>query len=215
MSSDGRISLLLVDDHAVVRHGLRGFLELQPDLVVAGEASSGPEGVELARRLKPDVVLLDLVMPGGGGVEALRSLRLEVREARVLVLTSFADDAQVFAAMEAGADGYLLKDVSPDALAAAVREVHAGRPALGPAVAERLMRRAGGDPGDPRLASLTRRERDVLRLMVDGLANKLIARRLSITEKTVKTHVSSILGKLGVQDRTQASVLALRAGLVD
>ena len=215
MSDDRRISLLLVDDHAVVRHGLRGFLELQPDLVVAGEASSGPEGVELARRLRPDVVLMDLVMPGGGGIEALRALREAVPEARVLVLTSFAEDAQVFAAMEAGADGYLLKDVSPDALATAVRDVHAGRPALGPAVAERLMRRVGGDPGDPRLASLTRRERDVLRLMVDGLANKQIARRLSITEKTVKTHVSSILGKLGVEDRTQASVLAVRAGLVD
>jgi DNA-binding NarL/FixJ family response regulator len=117
--------------------------------------------------------------------------------------------------MEAGADGYLLKDVSPDELAAAVRDVHAGRPALGPTVVERLMRRGGGDPRDPRLASLTRRERDVLRLMVDGLANKQIARRLSITEKTVKTHVSSILGKLGVQDRTQASVLAVRARLVD
>jgi DNA-binding NarL/FixJ family response regulator len=215
MSDAGRIALLLVDDHAVVRQGLRGFLELQADIVVAGEAASGPEAVEVARRLRPDVVLMDLVMPGGGGIEALRELRAVVPDARVLVLTSFVDDVQVFAAMEAGAAGYLLKDVSPDALAAAVRDVHAGRPALGPAVAERLMRRAGGDPTNPGLASLTARERDVLRLMVDGLANKQIARRLSITEKTVKTHVSSILGKLGVADRTQASVLAVRARLVE
>jgi DNA-binding NarL/FixJ family response regulator len=215
MSDDGPIALLLVDDHAVVRHGLRGFLELQADITVAGEAASGREAVEVARRLRPDVVLMDLVMPGGDGIEALRAIRVAVPDARVLVLTSFVDDVQVFAAMEAGAAGYLLKDVSPDALATAVRDVHAGRPALGPAVAERLMRRGGGDAGNPRLASLTARERDVLRLMVDGLANKQIARRLSITEKTVKTHVSSILGKLGVADRTQASVLALRSRLVE
>ena len=215
MSEPGLIALLLVDDHAVVRHGLRGFLELQADIRVAGEAADGREAVAAARRLQPDVVLMDLVMPGGGGIEAVRAIRQEVPQARILVLTSFADDAQVFAAMEAGAAGYLLKDVSPDALAAAIREVHAGRPALGAAVAERLVRRPGGDPRSPSLASLTSRERDVLRLMVDGLANKQIARRLSITEKTVKTHVSSILGKLGVEDRTQASVLAVRSRLVD
>ena len=215
MSEVGPIALLLVDDHAVVRHGLRGFLELQDDIRVTGEAADGREAVAAARRLHPDVVLMDLVMPGGGGIEALRAIHQEVPEARVLVLTSFADDAQVFAAMEAGAAGYLLKDVSPDALAAAIREVHAGRPALGAAVAERLVRRGGGDSRSPSLASLTSRERDVLRLMVDGLANKQIARRLSITEKTVKTHVSSILGKLGVEDRTQASVLAVRSRLVD
>jgi DNA-binding NarL/FixJ family response regulator len=213
--SGDRIGLLIVDDHAVVRHGLRGFLELQGDIDVAGEAASGREAVEAARRLRPDVVLMDLVMPGGDGIEALRALRDAAPQARVLVLTSFADDVQVFAAIEAGAAGYLLKDVSPDGLAAAIRDVHAGRPALGPTVAERLMRRGGGDPENPTLASLTRRERDVLRLMVDGLANKQIALRLSITEKTVKTHVSSILGKLGVADRTQASVLAVRSRLVD
>jgi len=207
------IRLLLVDDHAVVREGLRAFLRLQPDLEVCGEAADGDSAVRLAESLHPDVVLLDLVMPSGDGLSALQAIRQRAPSARVLVLTSYADDAQLFAAMEAGATGYMLKDVEPDALAAAIREVAAGRPALHPHVARRLMRRVGQT--EPGLADLTARERDVLRLIVEGLANKEIAGRLRIGEKTVKTHVSRVLGKLGVVDRTQAAVLAIRLRLVD
>jgi len=151
-------------------------------------------------------------MPDGDGIEAIRALATAAPTARVLVLSSFADDERVFAAMQAGAAGYLLKDVEPDQLAAAIRDVHRGRPVLHPDVAARLMRRAA-DPGGPAATVLTRREQEVLQLVVEGFANKQIARRLRITEKTVKTHVSSILQKLGVADRTAAAVLAIRQGL--
>ena len=207
------IRVLLVDDHAVVREGLRAFLRLQPDLEVLGEAADGASAVELAESLRPDVVLLDLVMPKGDGLVALRAIRQLAPAARVLVLTSYADDAQLFAAMEAGAAGYMLKDVAPDALASAIRDVAEGRPALHPQVARRLMRHTVQP--EPGLADLTARERDVLRLIVEGLANKEIATRLSIGEKTVKTHVSRVLAKLGVVDRTQAAVLAIRQRLVE
>lgn len=209
------IRLLLVDDHAVVREGLRGFLRLQPDLEVCGEAADGDTAVQLATSLHPDVVLLDLLMPHGDGLSALQQLRSAAPASRVLVLTSYADDAQLFAAMEAGAAGYMLKDVAPDALAAAIRDVAAGRPALHPQVARRLMRQAPNPDAPPGLADLTARERDVLRLIAEGLANKEIAHRLRIGEKTVKTHVSRVLSKLGVLDRTQAAVLAIRLRLVD
>jgi NarL family two-component system response regulator LiaR len=209
------IRLLLVDDHAVVREGLRAFLRLQPDLEVCGEAADGDSAVDLAASLHPDVVVLDLLMPNGDGLSALQRLRSAAPSSRVLVLTSYADDAQLFAAMEAGATGYMLKDVAPDALAAAIREVAAGRPALHPQVARRLMRQAPNPDTSPGLADLTARERDVLRLLAEGLANKEIARRLRIGEKTVKTHVSRVLSKLGVLDRTQAAVLAIRLRLVD
>jgi two-component system, NarL family, response regulator LiaR len=152
-------------------------------------------------------------MPGGDGVGAIRHVLEAAPAARVVVLTSFADDAQIFAAMAAGAAGYLLKDVDPQALADGIRDVHEGRPALHPSVAARLMRR--GDPRDQSHPDITPRERDVLRLIVEGLANKQIAQRLGIGEKTVKTHVSRVLAKLGVEDRTQAAVLAIREGLVD
>jgi NarL family two-component system response regulator LiaR len=208
-----RVRVLLVDDHAVVRQGLRAFLRLQPDLEVVGEAAGGESAVAAAASARPDVVLMDLVMPGGDGVAAIRDLAGAAPGARVLVLSSFADDDRVFAAMQAGAAGYLLKDVEPDALAEAIREVHRGRPALHPDVAARLMRRVA-DPAGPAAESLTPREREVLQLVVEGYANKQIARRLGITEKTVKTHVSSILAKLRVSDRTAAAVLAIRQGLV-
>jgi len=203
---------MLVDDHAVVREGLRAFLQLQPDIEVVAEAGGGASVSQQALTARPDVVLMDLVMPDGDGIEAIRALATATPEARVLVLSSFVDDERVFAAMQAGAAGYLLKDVEPDQLAAAIRDVHRGRPVLHPDVAARLMRRAA-DPVGAATAVLTRREQEVLQLVVEGFANKEIARRLRITEKTVKTHVSSILQKLGVADRTAAAVLAIRQGL--
>ncbi|MFZ0180153.1 MAG: response regulator transcription factor [Candidatus Dormiibacterota bacterium] len=207
------IRLLIVDDHSVVREGLRVFLRLQEGIEVVGEAASAGEAVSVAATSSPDVVLLDLVMPEGDGIGAISRLLEVAPGVRVLVLTSFADDAQIFAAIAAGAAGYLLKDVDPQALADGIRDVHAGRPALHASVAARLMRRSGS----PRPTSdhLTPRERDVLRLVVEGLANKQIAQRLGIGEKTIKTHVSRVLAKLGVTDRTQAAVLAIREGLVD
>jgi NarL family two-component system response regulator LiaR len=208
-----KIRVLITDDHAVVRQGLRAFLQLQADIEVVGEASGGSEAVTLAARLEPDVVLMDLVMPEGDGIAAIRALGTAARPPRVLVLTSFTDDSQVFAAMQAGAAGYLLKDVEPDYLAAAIREVHRGRPALHPDIASRLMRRVSDPPPDP-VAQFTAREREVLGLVSEGFANKEIGRRLFISEKTVKTHVSNILAKLGVADRTQAAVLAIRNRLV-
>jgi NarL family two-component system response regulator LiaR len=207
------IRLLIVDDHAVVRQGLRGFLRLQEGIEVVGEAASAAQAIDIAGTTSPDVVLLDLVMPDGNGIGALRRLIEVAPGVRVLVLTSFADDAQIFAAMAAGASGYLLKDIDPQALADAIRDVHAGRPALHPSVAARLMRQ--GSTARVAHDDLTARERDVLRLMVEGLANKQIAQRLGIGEKTIKTHVSRVLAKLGVADRTQAAVLAIREGLVD
>jgi NarL family two-component system response regulator LiaR len=207
------IRLVIVDDHSVVREGLRAFLRLQEGIEVVGEAANAVDAVRVARTSSPDVVLLDLVMPGGDGVGAIRDLIEAAPGVRVLVLTSFADDAQIFAAMAAGAAGYLLKDIDPAALADGIRDVHAGRPALHPSVASRLMRR--GDVTTSTRLGITSREHDVLRLMVEGLANKQIAQRLGIGEKTVKTHVSRLLAKLGVEDRTQAAVLAIREGLVD
>jgi two-component system, NarL family, response regulator LiaR len=206
------IRLLIVDDHSVVREGLRAFLRTQDGIEVVGEAAGADEAIRVAGTLAPDVIVLDLVMPEGDGIGAIRRLLEVAPGVRVLVLTSFADDAQIFAAFAAGAAGYLLKDVDPEALADGIRDVHAGRPALHPSVATRLMR---GGPPVPRHSELTAREQEVLRLMVEGLANKQIAQRLGIGEKTIKTHVSRVLAKLGVTDRTQAAVLAIREGLVD
>ena len=207
------IRLLIVDDHSVVREGLRAFLRLQDGIDVVGEAAGADDAIRVAGEVSPDVVLLDLVMPQGDGIGAIRRLLEVAPGAHVLVLTSFADDSQIFAAIAAGAAGYLLKDVDPQALADGIRDVYAGRPALDASVAARLMHRSGS----PRQAhsDLTARERDVLRLIVEGLANKQIAQRLGIGEKTIKTHVSRVLAKLGVEDRTQAAVLAIREGLVD
>ncbi len=205
--------MLVVDDHAVVREGLRAFLELQDGIAIAGEAADGEEAVEQAERLDPDVVLMDLVMPKLDGVAAMRVLRERVPNARVIVLTSFLDEETLLPALRAGAAGYLLKDAPPQELARAVRAAHAGEAVLDPAVAARLVSTFAGN-AEP-LDNLTPRERDVLVLMGRGFPNKQIARELDISEKTVKTHVGHVLAKLGVADRTQAAVVAVRAGLVN
>lgn len=209
-----RTSVLVVDDHPVVRQGLRAFLELQPDLEVVGEAADGNRAVVRAAELQPDVVLLDLVMPGGDGISAISGIRSASPSTRVLVLTSFDDEGSVLPAIQAGAAGYLVKDVPPDELAAAIRAVARGQSSLHPAAASRLVHAYSERPhGRPE--RLTARELEVLRLLARGQANKQIARQLSVSEKTVKTHVSSILAKLGVTDRTQAALYALKAGLAD
>jgi NarL family two-component system response regulator LiaR len=214
--TDDPIRVLIVDDHAVVREGLRTFLELQDGIEVAGEAADGDEAVAAAERLGPDVILMDLVMPRRDGVSAMRELRERAPRARVIVLTSFLDDGRLMPALAAGAAGYLLKDVEPSELARAVRGAHAGEAMIDPTVAARLLQTLS-DP-QARAASgeqLTRREREVLALIVAGRSNKRIARELEIAEKTVKTHVGHVLAKLGVADRTQAALLALRSGLVE
>jgi DNA-binding NarL/FixJ family response regulator len=208
------IRVLVVDDHPVVRQGLRTFLDLQDGLTVVGEAADGAAAVAAAGELHPDVVLLDLKMPGVGGIEALHGLRAAGNPARVLVVTSFTEPAAVLPAVRAGAVGYVYKDIDPPALAAAIRAVHAGHVLLHPEVARLLAAGDGGGPGPPRVP-LTARERDVLVEVAHGRANREIARTLGVAEKTVKTHVSAILAKLGVQDRTQAALYAVRNGLVD
>jgi two-component system, NarL family, response regulator LiaR len=210
------IRVLIADDHAVVRQGLRTFLELQDDIEVVRDVADGEAAVAAAEQEAPDVVLMDLVMPGVDGVEAIRRIRERRPQARVLVLSSFLDDERLFPAVQAGAAGYLLKDVEPRELVKAIRTVHGGEALLHPAVAARLMDEfAAGPPPRPDLEGLTSREREVLTLIARGLPNKLIARELSISEKTVKTHVSSILGKLGLTDRTQAALHAVRSGLLE
>jgi DNA-binding NarL/FixJ family response regulator len=202
------IRVLIADDHAVVRQGLRSFLDLQDDIEVVGEAADGAEALAAAERLAPDVVLIDLVMPNVDGIEAIRGLRERVPDARAIVLSSFVDDEKLFPAVRAGAAGYLLKDVQPRDLVEAIRTVHGGGALLHPRVASRVLEQLVTDP-------LTPREREVLSLIGRGMANKVIARELSLSEKTVKAHVSSILAKLGVTDRTQAALYAVRAGLAE
>jgi NarL family two-component system response regulator LiaR len=206
------IRVLIVDDHAVVREGLRTFLELQDGIAVAGEAADGNQAIALAERLRPDVVLMDLVMPKTDGVAAMRVLRERVPKTRVIVLTSFLDDDKLLPAVRAGAAGYLLKHAQPQELARAVRAAHAGEVLIDPTVAARLVATLTREVAP--LDNLTPRERDVLELIGRGFPNKQIARELDIAEKTVKTHVGHVLAKLGVADRTQAAVVAVRAGLV-
>jgi two-component system, NarL family, response regulator LiaR len=210
-----RVTILVADDHPVVRQGLRTFLATQEDLDVVGEAATCAEAAERAAELRPDVVLLDLVMPGGDGIEAARKIRDASPGSKVIVLTSYPDDATVLPALEAGAAGYLLKDIEPQELADGVRRVHRGESLLHPAVARRVIREAVGPGSASARDALTPRELDVLRLLARGLPNKLIARELGIAERTVKTHVSSILAKLDVTDRTQAALYAVRERLAD
>ena len=214
------IRVAIADDHAVVRQGLRTFLELQDDVEVVGEAADGAEAVELVARTEPDVVLLDLVMPRLDGIEAIREIRARCPATRILVLTSFADDRTVLPAVRAGAAGYLLKDVQPPGLVSAIRTVHSGEALLAPAVATMLVEQlaaedgANGEASEPAGPHLTPRELEVLAELARGRANKAIAFELGVSERTVKTHVSNILGKLGFSDRTQAAVYAVEHGLV-
>ena len=211
--ADAPIRVLIADDHPVVRQGLRTYLELQPDIVIAGEAGGGFEAAAQAERLRPDVVLLDMVMPEGDGIEALRRIRAAGGRPAVVMLTSFPADDRVLEAMRAGAAGYLLKDAEPSELLAAIRTAHSGGSPLHPDAAARLV----GELRRPQAAAveLTAREREVLELLARGMPNKAIALRLSLAEKTVKTHVSAILRKLEVTDRTQAALRAVRERLVD
>jgi NarL family two-component system response regulator LiaR len=208
------IRVLLVDDHAVVREGLRAFLELQEGIEVVGEAADGEEAIEAATRLWPHVILMDLVMPKLDGLAAMRSLRERVPDARVIVLTSFLDDDKLLPALRSGAAGYLLKNAEPQELVRAVRAAHAGEAMLDPVVAARLVETLAADGDEGPLDRLTPREREVLVLIGRGFPNKRIARELDVSEKTIKTHVGHVLAKLGVTDRTQAAVFAVRAGLV-
>ncbi|WP_318207068.1 MULTISPECIES: response regulator transcription factor [unclassified Streptomyces] len=213
--ADKQIRVLLVDDHQVVRRGLRTFLEVQDDIEVVGEASDGAEGVARAEELRPDVVLMDVKMPGTDGIEALKRLRELDNPARVLIVTSFTEQRTVVPALRAGASGYVYKDIDPDALAGAIRSVHAGHILLQPEVAGALLAQDDSHGGTGRGSTLTEREREVLGLIADGRSNREIARALVLSEKTVKTHVSNILMKLDLADRTQAALWAVRHGLTN
>jgi two-component system, NarL family, response regulator LiaR len=205
------IRILIADDHAVVRQGLRMFLTLDDEFEIIGEATNGAEAVNLARELQPDVVLMDLLMPVKDGITAIGEIRREMPDVEVIALTSVLEDASVVGAVKAGAIGYLLKDTQSDELRRAIKAAAAGQVQLSPQAAARLMREVR-TPESPE--SLTDRETEVLRLLAAGYANKEIARDLIIGEKTVKTHVSNILAKLNVQSRTQAALYAVRIGLV-
>jgi len=207
------IRVVIADDHPIVREGLRTYLGTRDGIEVVGEAADGEQAAARVARLHPDVVLLDLVMPVLDGVAALERILARDPDARVIVLTSFAAEDQMLPALRAGAAGYLLKDTDPAELERAVRAAAAGESLLSPVVAERLLREVRRSPsGDP-LAALTPREREVLGLLARGLSNRQIAAELVVAEKTVKTHVSNVLAKLSVADRTQAALLAVRAGL--
>jgi NarL family two-component system response regulator LiaR len=210
-----KISVLIVDDHGMVRQGLRTYLELLDDIDIVGEAKNGIVAVEQVRRHQPDIVLMDLVMPEMDGVEATRQVLAISSSTRVIVLTSFAEDELVFPAIEAGAAGYLLKDVDPAKLHQAIQAVHAGEVQLHPDIMKKLIHRVNTPQieTDSSLDALTPRELEVLALIAQGKSNREIATSLTISEKTVKTHVGNILGKLHLSDRTQAAIYAHKHGL--
>ncbi|NOZ26596.1 MAG: response regulator transcription factor [Chloroflexi bacterium] len=210
------ITVLLADDHAIVREGVRAFLDAQPDIQVIGEAGTGEEAVQLATELVPDVVLMDLLMPGMDGVEATRRICRASPHTQVVILTSYHEDEHIFPAIKAGALSYLLKEVQADELAEAVRRAARGEAILHPSVAARVVQELHGSRRQELnpFTDLSERELEVLRLIADGLDNASIAERLVISEKTVKTHVSNILSKLHLADRTQAAVYAWRSGVV-
>ncbi len=208
---------MIVDDHAVVRQGLRTFIDLQEDMTVVGEGTDGLEGVDLAKRLQPDIILLDLVMPRLNGVEATQKIMTNNPACKVLILTSFGEDKMVFPAIRNGAQGYLLKDIQPNDLVKAIRSANQGNVQLHPDIAKKLMASVAQKPDEPRkmneMVPLTDREIEVIKYIARGLSNREIATEMVISEKTVKTHVSNLLGKLGVEDRTQAAIWAVKNGM--
>ena len=210
------IRILIVDDHAVVREGLRSFIQIKPDMDVVGEAADGVEAVEKALALEPDVILLDIVMPRLNGVGAIEQLNQEGSPAKILVITSFAEDDQIFPAIKAGAMGYLLKDSLPNELIQAIRDVYAGGPHLHPTIALKLMHDLNREPDlPPTEEPLTERELDVLLLVAQGNTNREIGELLHLSERTVGKYVSNILDKLHLANRTQAALFALRKGIAD
>jgi len=210
------IRILIADDHAIVRKGIRALLATEADIEVVGEAADGKEAVEKAERLHPDVILMDLVMPGMDGIEATRRITTRQPEIRILVLTSFAEDEKVFPALKAGALGYLLKDAGPEELVRAIRQVYCGESSLHPAIARKVLQELSRPPERPPTPEpLTERELEVLRLIAKGKSNREIAEELVISEATVRTHVSNILGKLQLASRTQAALYALREGIAE
>lgn len=211
--SENPLRILIADDHAIVREGLEAVLSTQPDFALVGVATNGLEAVSLAGQLHPDVILIDLVMPKMDGLQAIQAIRAADPQARILVLTSFADDERVFPAIKAGAMGYLLKDTLRQDLLQAIREVAQGQISLHPEIARRMVRELNRPP-DHLLHSLTSREQQTLVLIADGLSNQEIAAKLGIHETTVAKYVSALLGKLGLSSRTQAALYAIRSGLV-
>ncbi len=212
------IKVLIVDDHQVVRQGLRTFLELHEDILVVGEAGNGSDAIAMAARLTPDVILMDLVMPVMDGIAATGQIKSICPDTRVIALTSFTEDDKIFPAIQAGASSYLLKDVTPDELVDAIRAVHHGETRLHPDVMRRLVEQVARQPAARHggyVPVLTEREREVIKLVAEGQSNRRIAESLTISEKTVKAHISNILGKLGLSDRTQMAIYAIRNGLVD
>ncbi len=210
------ISVLIADDHPVVREGLRGLIDTEPGIEVVGEAADGVEAVEMAYALRPDVVLLDLVMPRKSGIEAIVEIKKSNPDARILVVTTFAEDDKVFSAIESGALGYILKDSSPKELLDAIRDVYLAEPALHASITLKLMREFKARSTPPTTEeSLTEREVEVLKLVAQGLSNQEIAQTLVVGDRTVSKHVSSILEKLHLANRTQAALYALREGLAD
>lgn len=209
------IRVLLTDDHAIVRKGVRALLATEPDIQVVGEACDGTEAVAQAQALRPDVILMDLVMPGIDGIEATRQIMTRLPEIRILVLTSFAADEKVFPAIKAGALGYLLKDSGPEELVGAIRRVYRGEPSLEPSIARKVLMELSHPPKQQPLTAdpLTERELEVLRLIAQGCSNKQIAANLSVSELTVRTHVSNVLSKLHLASRTQAALYSLQKGI--
>jgi NarL family two-component system response regulator LiaR len=208
------IKVLIVDDHAIVRKGIRALLATEPNIQVLGEAKDGREAIVEVERLRPDVILMDLVMPEMDGIEAIRQITGRQPGSRILVLTSFATDEKVFPAIKAGALGYLLKDSNPEELVQAIHQVHRGESSLHPTIARKLLQELARPPQRPPTSEpLTDREMSVLRLIAHGLSNQEIADQLTISEATVRTHVSNILSKLHLASRTQAALYALREGL--